>query len=198
MGKIKEKIERFFLFLSDFKPILLSHHPNCEKFDDHVYHIGKYKLCIGCFTFYPTIILTIIFSILFIQLTFVNLTLMMLFSYLFYIPLVFNLLGLTKYKFLKIFSKISIGIGVGLYILSMILLPFPIIIKILSFFQVNFFVGVIAYIRSNHVKKECKKCKYKNDWDICPGMSNITQKLYIHGFKKNRKGTKVSENTQNS
>lgn len=183
MEKIKKRIARFRLFLSDFKPLFLSHHPNCDNFSDHVYHIGKYKLCIGCFTFYPTIILTIIFSSIFIDLTLVNLIYMNIISYLFFLSLILNLVGLTKYKFLKIFSKISIGIGVGLYLISIFLLPFHIILKILSLFEVNFFVGVIAYIRSNQIRKKCKKCKYKADWETCPGMKDITQKLYKHGFK---------------
>ncbi|MEJ2276456.1 MAG: hypothetical protein P8Y70_01720 [Candidatus Lokiarchaeota archaeon] len=130
MEKIKKRIARFRLFLSDFKPLFLSHHPNCV-----------------------------------------------------FLSLILNLVGLTKYKFLKIFSKISIGIGVGLYLISIFLLPFHIILKILSLFEVNFFVGVIAYIRSNQIRKKCKKCKYKADWETCPGMKDITQKLYKHGFK---------------
>ncbi|MEJ2250921.1 MAG: hypothetical protein P8Y97_14870 [Candidatus Lokiarchaeota archaeon] len=141
MEKIKKRIARFRLFLSDFKPLFLSHHPNCDNFSDHVYHIGIF------------------------------------------LSLILNLVGLTKYKFLKIFSKISIGIGVGLYLISIFLLPFHIILKILSLFEVNFFVGVIAYIRSNQIRKKCKKCKYKADWETCPGMKDITQKLYKHGFK---------------
>ncbi|TFF63402.1 MAG: hypothetical protein EU521_01890 [Promethearchaeota archaeon] len=186
MNRLKHKLSRLKLFLSDFKPILLSHHPNCEKFSDHVYHIGKYKFCIGCFTFYPTIAVTILFSILFIDLTITNLVFIMVISNVFFLPLILNFLGLTKYKALKVFSKISIGIGVGLWLVAVLFLPFHIILKILFLLQVNFFVGVIAYIRANHIKKDCLKCEYHSDWENCPGMSEVVQKLYLHGFKKRK------------
>ena len=40
--------------------ILLSHHPNCEKFENHTLNIRGTRVCIGCLAFYPTFI--IVFS----------------------------------------------------------------------------------------------------------------------------------------
>ncbi|TFG28861.1 MAG: hypothetical protein EU532_04305 [Promethearchaeota archaeon] len=181
---LKIKYARFKLLLSDLKPILLSDHPNCENFDDHVYHIGKYKLCIGCFTFYPVILLTIIFSLLFIDFTFYNLAFMFFISFAFFSPIILNILGLTKYKFLKVFSKISTGIGVGLYLVSIIFFPVFFIFKILAIIPIGGFIFIISYIRMTHILKECEQCEYKGDWDSCPAMKPITDKLYEHGFKK--------------
>jgi len=180
----KKKIKRIRLFLHDIKPILLSHHPNCKYFSEHVYHIGRYKLCIGCFTYYPTIVITIILSLIFFEMTLDTIYIMFYTSFLFFLPLILNALELTKYKILKIFTKISIGIGTGWFILGVIFMPFfPIIMKIFLILEVNFFTGVIAYIRANRLEKDCKKCKYKKDWRNCPGMKEIMENLYLHGFK---------------
>ena len=184
MERIKYKLRRFRLFLSDFKPILLSHHPNCEKFQDHVYHLGKHKLCIGCFTFYPTVLITILFVILFIELNLSNLFLLFFISFLFFIPIVLNIFGLTKYKILKVLTKVSIGIGVGFYIVSILFMPFiHIILKILLLFQINWFVGVIAYMRNRQIEKECAECEYKGNYNVCPTMKPIVEKLDEHGFR---------------
>ena len=182
-AKLKKKLSRIALFLSDFKPILLSHHPNCEMYSNHVYHIGKYRLCIGCFTFYPTIILTIIFVLFFVELNVETIVFIFNISYLFFIPLILNILGYTKYKFLKVFSKISLGIGIGLYLIAIFSLPFHPIFKILTLLEVNMFIGIIAYIRARHIKKDCAQCEFKGNWDNCPGMKSIRDKLYEHGFR---------------
>ncbi|MFX0073572.1 MAG: hypothetical protein ACFFAO_21045 [Candidatus Hermodarchaeota archaeon] len=180
---IKQKISRLNLYFSDLKPILLSHHPNCENFDKHVYHLGKYRLCIGCFTFYPMILITIIFTLLFIELNWYTSFLLYFISFIFFSPIILNILGLTKYKVLKIFSKVSTGIGVGLYIVSVLFLPVFFIFKILALIPINGFIGIISYIRTKHIVKECQLCKYKGDWNTCPAMKPITEKLYAHGFK---------------
>jgi len=180
------KLSRISLFLSDMKPLLLSHHPDCGKFSKHVYYIRKSKLCIGCFTFYPTIALTIIFILLFVNLQLLNLFIMFFTSFVFFIPIILNIIGLTKYQFLKILSKLSIGIGTGLMIVSTVLLPIFLFIKISILIEINFIVGAIAYIRVKHVKKICRKCEYEDNWSICPAMKPIMDKLYEHNFKKRR------------
>ncbi len=191
--KLKKKVERLKLFYSDIKPILLSHHPNCEKFDHHVYHIKRYKLCIGCFTYYPTIIITIILSIIFIDLNLFNLIILNFLAYAFFTPVILNLLNLTRYMVLKIISKISIGIGTGFYIISILLIPIPIILKILLLLQLNFIIGVIGYIRANGTKDTCLACEYRADWARCPGMQEIIGNLYKHGFKKKKNPEIIKE-----
>ena len=132
------KLSRIRLFLSDIKPLILSHHPDCHKFSDHVYHIGKYKLCIGCFTFYPTIAATLFVLLVFFDLSLINLMYMFILSPVFFIVIILNILNLTKSMFLKIFSKIMIGIGTGLIIISTILLPIHIILKVSILVELNF------------------------------------------------------------
>ena len=188
---IKYKISRLRLLLSDVKPLLLSHHPPCEKFDEHVYHIGNKKLCIGCFTYYPTVLITFVLTLLFVELTFYNLAFLGFIAFLFFTPITLNILGLTKFKILKILSKVSIGIGTGFYLVSVIFLPFflpihlifQILVMIVLILMVNWFTGVIAYIRAIHIQKDCAECEYKGDWNSCPTMKPIIDKLNEHNFK---------------
>ena len=180
------RLSRISLFFSDIKPLLLSHHPNCNKFSKHVFHVGKYKLCIGCFTFYPVVGVTILLILLFLNLNFVTLAGLFFLSFAFFTPIILNISGLTRFKFLKIFSKISIGIGTGFLIVSTIYLPLFFLIKILILIEINFVVGVIAYIRNKHVREVCSECEFKSNWDICPGMKSIMNNLYDHGFKKKK------------
>ncbi len=44
MGRQKKPIE----------PIVLAHHPSCEKFSHHTFTFRGRKLCLGCFVMYPT------------------------------------------------------------------------------------------------------------------------------------------------
>jgi hypothetical protein len=183
---LKKKLARISLFLSDVNPLLLSHHPDCDIFSKHVYHIGKKKLCIGCFTYYPTIAITIILTLFFVELTITNLFVLFFISFLFFLAVVLNLLKLTKTRFLKIISKILIGIGAGFYIVAAIFLPIHIILKIMMIWQINLFGGIIAYIRIKKIEKDCLKCEFKKDWDNCPGMKHVRDKLYEHEFRKKK------------
>jgi hypothetical protein len=97
-----------------------------------------------------------------------------------------NILGYTKYKILKVFTKVSIGIGIGLYLIAIFSLPFHPIFKILTILEVNMFIGIIAYIRAKHIKKDCSQCEYQGNWDICPGMKSIRDNLYAHGFRQKK------------
>ncbi|HEA70932.1 MAG TPA: hypothetical protein ENH98_03295 [archaeon] len=52
--------------------------------------------------------------------------------------------------------------------------------------EINFVVGVIAYIRNKHLREVCSECEFKSNWDICPGMKSIMNNLYDHEFKKKK------------
>jgi hypothetical protein len=47
-------------------------------------------------------------------------------------------------------------------------------------------VGAIAYIRAKNIKKICVKCEFIGNWDICPAMKPIMDKLYEHQFKQKK------------
>ncbi|MBY9007273.1 MAG: hypothetical protein KGD63_11000 [Candidatus Lokiarchaeota archaeon] len=187
MSTIINKIKRLKLFFSDLKPILLSHHPKCDNFYNHVYHIRGRWLCIGCFTYYPTILITIVLSLILFGFNKTTNVILFGISFIFALTVLLNVFNLTKRRFLKISSKISLGIGTGLFIISTLKMDFlPVFVKFLCLLQVNFLAGAIGYIRANGIIKECKACEYKKDWKNCPGMSIMMNNLYKHGFKKEK------------
>ena len=44
-------------FLRKYGSLLLSHHPECEKFKNHTLKIGNLNFCIGCFIGYLAVFL---------------------------------------------------------------------------------------------------------------------------------------------
>ncbi|MBU3901762.1 MAG: hypothetical protein KKE04_00135, partial [Candidatus Thermoplasmatota archaeon] len=72
-------------FLRNITPLLLSHHPDCSKFENHVFHVGKIKICAGCSIVYPAIL----FSMIVIYIT--NLYLIMPFEFLLFIGILFSI-----------------------------------------------------------------------------------------------------------
>lgn len=54
----KEEVKRKWALY----PYRLAHHPLCEKFSEHVYHIKGYKVCRGCFNLYTGIFVGIILA----------------------------------------------------------------------------------------------------------------------------------------
>ena len=98
-------------FFQKYGSLLLSHHPDCEKFKNHTIKIGSMRFCIGCFIGYPTAIIGILlFNVFKIYLLLDSITLLVcgiiLLSFFLLSPL-----NLTKRKGIKIFQKFCIGLG---------------------------------------------------------------------------------------
>ena len=87
---------------------------------------------------------------------------------------------------LKILTKVSIGIGTGLLIVSTVRLPIFLFIKISILIEIHFITGAIAYIRAKHIKEKCLECEFEGKWDNCPAMKPIMDRLYKHNFKKKK------------
>lgn len=166
---IKQRIKTAF---NSAKPLLLRHHPLCEKFEGHTFRIKGIDFCIGCFIGYPTATISIItlpFTGLFNILTHTDLLII---SIIFLSSFLLSLFGLTKRKSIKIISKISIGVGAGFLFWSIFNSPNP--------YSVNFiifgitFIILLSILNAYHgygTYRICKKCEYKADWNKCPGMS---------------------------
>ena len=60
MSYKKSSVSKWFYILRAAKPLLLSHHPNCDRFQNHVINIKGHRICFGCLIIYPTLILSII------------------------------------------------------------------------------------------------------------------------------------------
>ncbi|MFW9894510.1 MAG: hypothetical protein ACFFD7_01750, partial [Candidatus Thorarchaeota archaeon] len=104
-------IKNLKLYIKSLKPILLSHHPDCEKFSEHTFKIGRRKFCIGCFIGYPVAIIGVL-TLFFIKLAininsqFLFVTGIILMSFFILSPLKF-----TKIKWVKILQKILFNLG---------------------------------------------------------------------------------------
>jgi hypothetical protein len=186
INNINKKINRLRLFLSDSKSLLLSHHPLCQKYSNHVFHIKSYKFCIGCFTFFPSAITTLLFVFLFIDMNTTSSISLFLISCPFLSTYILTILGITRKKIIRIISKISIGIGAGLYISSLLAFPLPLFLKALILIESYSFIGIIAYYRKKEIEKKCLGCEYRKDWHACPGMKDIFDLLVEHGFKERK------------
>ena len=121
--------------------------------------------------------------IIFVDITLSNLALLFGLSFVFFSAVFLNILKLTKTKAIKILSKILIGIGSGFFIITAIFSPIHIIFKIIMIWEVNLFGGLIAYIRIKGIEKDCLNCEFNKDWDNCPGMKHVRDKLYEHEFR---------------
>ena len=153
-----------------YLPILLSHHPICDKFDSHVVKIGKYKYCIGCLFGNTAGIISLI--LLFVLRNFGMLPPWNFFILGLYLMLayVLSIVGLTKYRSIKILSKIIIGIGFSFILFSIWTLDFP-------FWGIFVGTAILMYVcmlpinikRIYEMNKICNGCVHKDEKNDCPG-----------------------------
>lgn len=175
-----------------FKPILLSHHPICGKFEEHTFHLFGRDFCIGCFIGFPSGIIMLILGYvldIFSSLSSISLWiigLILLSSYL------LSIFGLTKYKKIKIASKIFIGGGGAFFIAAIFSYPMMFIIKfILSIILVQVITIVLNLKRWLEIRETCKQCEYKSDWENCPGMN------FAYSFHRNPEYSNPTETGDN-
>ncbi len=159
----KENIKKYW-------PILLAHHPLCEKFDSHVIKIGKNKYCIGCLFGNSAGIISLIslfvlrFYGLLPEWNFIRVGLFLMLSYL------LSIFGITKFRSIKIVSKILIGIGFSFILFSIWTLEYPL-------WVILFATALIMYIcmlpinikRIWEINKICQACEQKNENNECSG-----------------------------
>jgi hypothetical protein len=166
----KENNQKPFLSKKNFKRLILAHHPNCDRFKNHTFKIGRYQFCIGCFIGYPTAIIGII------VIRILNLTKLLdsIYFIVIALPLIatflFSPLNLTKLKIIKIIQKFLIGLGSSFLFWWILILPNPIHINIIIFFLI--FGPLMIILNAYHAYgfyKECKRCEFAMNWNSCPG-----------------------------
>lgn len=186
----KTKLRSFHVYLKCIKPILLSHHPDCESFGkNHTINIGKYRFCIGCFVGYPSAIIGIL------AIYFLNLFKTFNLVFLFYISLILlssfflSPLNLTKIKTIKIFQKILLGLGSAFLFWYIWFLPNSFVVNFVYFillFGILFLLLNVYHAYGFY--KVCKKCKHSMNWNNCPGFKRINECFQNHNvdfaFKK--------------
>ena len=137
--------------------ILLSHHPDCEKFENHTFNIRGIRLCVGCLAFYPTFI--IVFSSFYLLgFNSVNYVKLIYLGMLQSSILLFNFLGLAKAKISKFITKVILGSGIAFILVGILKSPIVFIFKLLIL--VNFFaiLTVLNFLRVKIMINTCKEC----------------------------------------
>ncbi len=163
-----QKLKKTYI---EYKPYFLSHHPNCEKYEEHIVKIREKKLCIGCFIGYPAAIfgIGISFPLVFFEL--INVWIFFSIGIVFSCAVLLSLTNFTKKRGRKILQKLLIGMGSGFLITSIwellgIAWYFRLLIIWVAIILLNIPISLMHY-KTHH--RICQNCEWKNDWKKCPG-----------------------------
>ena len=156
---------------AEYKPYLISHHPNCEKYEEHVFKIREKKFCIGCFIGYPAALIGIgvTFPLLFYELlsAWIILSVGILFS----CAVFLSFTQFPKKRARKILQKLLIGLGSGFIIMALwSFMGFAWYFKILIIWGTIIILNIpisLMHYKTHH--KICQNCEWKDDWEKCPG-----------------------------
>lgn len=144
----------------DRDPIILSHHPLCGRFDDHMFKVKGRYLCIGCATVYPTALVAV--SVL----GFLNPQ-----SFWMTAMIAVSLFGFSLIRFVvkertaKIFFNIMLGGSLGATLFSAIYAPEGLRLVVVA-------VGLSAaatfsLFKGRRVFATCKSCERYKEFPSC-------------------------------
>jgi hypothetical protein len=150
---------------------MLSHHPHCKYFEDDVYHVGKHRLCIGCFTSYPIAIVVV--ALWFLGFFPYWWHILMLLGLAFGLVQLLSFTSLTDRKGMKIFVKVFLGLGFGFFASAILAMPIPLWFKVVTFINLGFTTSMLGFFRYKKIIKICEKCEYKSNYETCPGFAPI-------------------------
>ncbi len=157
----------------------LAHHPECETFEDHVFKIGKLRLCRGCTLSYPPMYALVLMFIFWPGardfLTSIGLWI----PNLWWFTIGFGATGalallLRKYSFIiNDIYKFCRGAFAG-FLVTVILSQ-----------HWGFKIGAVVILmgamvllsmhRGKEMEKTCEECEWNANFDACPGWADITQ-----------------------
>jgi len=164
-----EKTPRVSLGL--LRPFLLSHHPHCKYFDDDVYHVGKHRLCIGCFTSYPiAIVIAVSWFLGFLPFDWF---ILMLSGLMFGLIQLLSFTRFTDRKGIKVLVKVFLGLGFGFFASSILAMPIALWLKVVTFINLGILTGMLGIFRYKKIYKICEKCEYRGNYYLCPGFVQI-------------------------
>ncbi len=170
-------------FLEDLYPFILSHHPSCGKFDDHVFTVKKVKFCIGCFTSFPAFLLAFTVGFFTGLGEYINLHLGLILLLMFSAPYILYKALKLRSKFFNMFSKASFGVSFAIF--SFILLnyiPNTTLAFLLVFYVGSLITAIINLKRVIEMENICKKCPQFKDFPRCEGFREIIEKLERDSF----------------
>jgi hypothetical protein len=176
MNPGKRSISKWYYILKAAKPLLLSHHPNCKKFESHTLDIKGHRICLGCLVIYPTVILTLIL------LSILNFKFDEYYLW-FYILIGAAVVTLklidSENKGFKVIVNFITGLGAGFVIFGIFILPIDLWVAILFLILFVLFTGFLAGYKFDKEMKVCiNECEYKRDWSRCPGLKDVYARIY--------------------
>ena len=150
------------------EPIIISHHPACERFKEHRINIRGTDVCRGCLFVYPTLVITLILLNLLWVPSFLPFWGYMLLAFIF-----FSLNLLRKILHVKgsrshNLSRISLGLAFGFSITSILKAPSITltVIMIVIVLTIAIFYNVLNGINT---LKICKTCPEYSIFPRCSG-----------------------------
>ena len=128
----------------------LGHHPDCDRFDNHVFKVYGWVLCVGDTGVYSAILFSFLWHV-FISDVFWNIDSLSLFGLgmLFFTPAIIQLFWKSKQKAIKFLMRFSLGISI--YYLLLFVFSFSELYWRLLYLGI-FIVGVIIYNQNNSKK----------------------------------------------
>ncbi len=176
-------IRKLILYIRSLKPIILSHHPNCDKFKEHTFKIGKYNFCIGCFIGYPVAIIGVLMIFFLNLINIMESTLLFTTGIILMSTFILSPLKFTKFKVIKIIQKILFNLGGAFLFWGIFTLPNHFFINFLLFFLI--FGIALALVNAYHAfsfYRTCKKCEFSLDWEICPGFKALFEYCEVNNL----------------
>lgn len=182
----KEKVKRKWVLY----PHRLAHHPLCERFSDHVYHIKGYKVCKGCANLCIGLVIGTILTPIAIFVLSIDFWIALIATNILYIFTPLSLL-INPPRILKDFFRLLLGIA----IISMLVTIILAIVELSSGFNVwvlvTMMITILVYLLSKRYfmrlrnrgnEKICREC----DQFYLPLCEGMEQKA------KNKKKSTVS------
>jgi len=156
---------RYFSNKLDEEPILISHHPLCGRFNDHMIDLAGRKVCLGCLFVYPSMVVTLIFIAILTHFYTINYIISLEFAI---ITFLINLLRIKqiKNKIFSILLRIDLGISLGLAIYTIWVAPVWIPKLVVIYFVVQV-ASVYIFYRGLKALKTCENCDQHDKFPEC-------------------------------
>lgn len=175
-SKMREALGEAKRILKKISPLLLSHHPVCSGFGPDMIKMGDRYFCKGCFIGYTFAALLILTYLLLDSTIGVNIDI-----HPGIIIIAGIVLGSTQFvraifidlpSAAKTVQKLMLGSGIALVTIGVLRLQVGIGIKVLIFVILVSVYGILGFLlRIIYIKRTCKRCEFRENWEICDGLS---------------------------
>ncbi len=167
-----EKKTGFLHKIKKYKYYIFAHHPKCENFNNDTFRIRSTEFCIGCFIGYPSALIGIFIGYYAFFLPKLNPYILIAAQFLMISTIFLSFTSLTEKKVVKIFQKLFVGLGSGIFIgTTYFLFPGGQTTKIIvTVFIILFLNAPIQVLHYRNMNKICDGCEYQPIWNQCPGL----------------------------